>query len=130
MSFGAETTGQPGLGFDDIVSWGINTPDDGNVGLDGNETVVQNNEELDTAGYDEMIRRASSRSPTSAPGRRRSSASPSISRARWERIRTRNTLNVIYGARVVGGNTISVGQETVPMKGYRSVGLLPCPPSP
>ena len=30
-TFGAETTGQPGLGFDDIVSVAINTPDDGNV---------------------------------------------------------------------------------------------------
>ena len=30
-TFGAETTGQPGLGFDDIISVDINTPDDGNM---------------------------------------------------------------------------------------------------
>src|SRR6185312_6276685 len=54
MSFGAETTGQPGLGFDDIVSTDINSPDGGNVGLDGNETAVLSNEHPDTAGYDEI----------------------------------------------------------------------------
>jgi len=54
MSFGAETTGQPGLGFDDLVSWGINSPDDGNANLDGNETVSLSGETLDTSGYDQV----------------------------------------------------------------------------
>ncbi len=54
MSFGNETTGQPGIGFDNIVSIAINTPDGGNVGLDGNETATLSNEHLDTQGYDEV----------------------------------------------------------------------------
>ena len=53
-SFGNETTGQPGIGFDDIVSVAINTPDGGNVGIDGNETATLSNEHLDTQGYNEI----------------------------------------------------------------------------
>ena len=44
LSFGNETTGQPGIGFDDIVSVAVNLPDGGNVGLDGNETATLSNE--------------------------------------------------------------------------------------
>ena len=56
MSFGAETTGQPGLGFDSIVSYGINTPDNGNVGNVGDNvvTAVPANGAIETAGYDEL----------------------------------------------------------------------------
>jgi hypothetical protein len=50
MSFGAETTGQPGLGFDSITSVAINTPDRGNIGLEGTETAALSNEHLDTQG--------------------------------------------------------------------------------
>ncbi len=123
MSFGAETTGQPGLGFDDIVSWGINSPDDGNVGLDGNETVVQNNETLDTSGYDE-IKSQFTVSNLSA-------GETAIVRITVHLAcevgadPTGNILNSIDAARVVGGNTISVGQQTVPMKQVGGVAPLP-----
>jgi uncharacterized repeat protein (TIGR01451 family) len=114
MSFGAETTGQPGLGFDDIVSWGINTPDDGNVALDGTETVIQNNEILDTQGYDEV------KSTFTVTGL--DASETAIVRITVHLAcevgagPTGNILNAIDAARVVGDGTVNVGQETVPMK--------------
>ena len=53
-TFGNETTGQPGLGFDDIVSVAINTPDDGNVGNVADNVVTLSNEFTETQGYDQM----------------------------------------------------------------------------
>ena len=53
-TFGAETTGQPGLGFDDIISVAINTPDDGNVGNVANNVVTLSNEFIETQGYDQV----------------------------------------------------------------------------
>jgi uncharacterized repeat protein (TIGR01451 family) len=114
MSFGAETTGQPGLGFDDVVSWGINTPDDGNVALDGTETVTQNNETLDTQGYDEV------KSTFTVSGL--DAGETAIVRITVHLAcevgasPTGNILNAIDAARVVGDGTVNVGQETVPMK--------------
>ena len=53
-SFGNETTGQPGIGFDNIVSVAINTPDGGNVGTRRQRDATLSNEHLDTQGYDEV----------------------------------------------------------------------------
>ncbi len=53
-TFGAETTGQPGLGFDDIISVAINTPDGGNVGNVANNVVTLSNESIETQGYDQV----------------------------------------------------------------------------
>ena len=55
-TFGAETTGQPGLGFDDIISVDINTPDDGNKNLDGDESATLIAEGFDSSGYDQVHR--------------------------------------------------------------------------
>jgi uncharacterized repeat protein (TIGR01451 family) len=114
MSFGNETTGQPGIGFDNIVSVAINTPDGGNVALDGNETASLSNEHLDTSGYDEI--KGTVTVTNLDPGETaivriivhlacEVGASP-----------TGNILNAIDAANIVGGDKVSVGQETVPMK--------------
>jgi uncharacterized repeat protein (TIGR01451 family) len=114
MSFGAETTGQPGLGFDDIVSVAINSPDGGNVGLDGTETATLSNEHLDTQGYDEV------KGTVTVSGL--DAGETAIVRIIVElacelnATPTGNILNAIDAARVVGDGTVSVGQETVPMK--------------
>ena len=114
LSFGNETTGQPGVGFDDIVNWGINTPDDGNVGLDGDETVTLTNEHVDTAGYDELL---GTFTVSNLEGGETAIVFATVQLAcEIGASPTGNILNAINAARVVGGETISVGQETVPMK--------------
>ena len=123
MSFGAETTGQPGIGFDDIVSWGINSPDNGNVDLDGNETVVQNNETLDTAGYDEIKSQftvSNLNAGETAIVRITVHLACDVGGTP-----TGNILNAIDAARIVGGDRISVGQETVPMKQVGGIAAAP-----
>jgi uncharacterized repeat protein (TIGR01451 family) len=114
LSFGAETTGQPGLGFDDIVSVAINSPDDGNVDLSGNETATLSNEHLDTSGYDTV-------KGTVTVGGLEGGETAIVRvivhlKCEVGASPTGNILNAIDAARVVGGDTISVGQETVPMK--------------
>ncbi|HWL90845.1 MAG TPA: hypothetical protein VNP90_05725, partial [Actinomycetota bacterium] len=123
-AFGAETTGQPGLGFDDIVSVAVNTDDDGNVGLEGTETATLSNEHLDTSGYDQI---KGTVTITGLEGGEtlivrlivhlgcEVGATP-----------TGNILNTIEAGRVVGGDRISVGQQTVPMK---QVGALAAEPA-
>ena len=113
LSFGNETTGQPGVGFDDIVSWGINTPDDGNVGLDGDETVTLTNERIETDGYDAV---KGTFTVSNLEGGETAIVRVTVRLACEVGNPTGNILNAIDGARVVGGDTISVGQETVPMK--------------
>jgi uncharacterized repeat protein (TIGR01451 family) len=114
MSFGNETTGQPGIGFDNIVSVAINTPDGGNVGLDGTETATLSNEHLDTAGYDEV------KGTVTVSGL--DAGETAIVRiivhlaCELNATPTGNILNAIDAARVVGDGTVNVGQETVPMK--------------
>jgi uncharacterized repeat protein (TIGR01451 family) len=115
-TFGAETTGQPGLGFDDIISVGINTPDDGNQNLDGDEVATLIAEGFDSSGYqqvtgtvqiegldpgDVVIVRLIAEL-TCVPGE-----TP-----------TGNILNAIETGRVTSPeeDTIQVGQQTVPMK--------------
>ena len=53
-TFGAETTGQPGLGFSDIISVAVNTPDSGNENLDGDEVATLIAEGFDSSGYDQV----------------------------------------------------------------------------
>ena len=113
MSFGAETTGQPGVGFTDIVSASINAGDDGNVGLEGTETATLGTVTHDTAGYDET---KATVSVTGLQGGETAivrivaelgcevGASP-----------TGNILSSIDAARL-DGTTVNVGQETVPLK--------------
>jgi uncharacterized repeat protein (TIGR01451 family) len=114
LSFGNETTGQPGLGFDNIVSYGINTPDDGNVDLDGDETVSLSNEHIDTSGYDEL---KGTFTVTGLEGGETAIVRVTVHlECEIGASPTGNILNAIDAARVVGGETISVGQETVPMK--------------
>jgi uncharacterized repeat protein (TIGR01451 family) len=123
LSFGAETTGQPGLGFDDIVSWGINTPDDGNVGLDGNETVTLSNEHTDTAGYNERL---GTFTVSNLQGGETAIVRVTVHLAcEVGASPTGNILNAITAARVAGGETISVGQETVPMKQVGGIQAAP-----
>jgi uncharacterized repeat protein (TIGR01451 family) len=126
LSFGAETTGQPGLGFDDIVSWGINTPDDGNVGLDGPntiETVTLTNEHLDTSGYDTV---KGTFTVSNLEGGETAIVRVTVRLAcEVGASPTGNILNAIDAARVVGGETISVGQETVPLKQVGGIAAEP-----
>jgi uncharacterized repeat protein (TIGR01451 family) len=113
MSFGNETTGQPGIGFDDIVSVAINTPDGGNVGLDNNETATLSNEHLDTQGYDEV--KGTVTVSNLDPGET-AIVRIIVHLACEIGSPTGNILNAIDAARVVGDGTVNVGQETVPMK--------------
>jgi uncharacterized repeat protein (TIGR01451 family) len=114
MSFGAETTGQPGLGFDDIVSVAVNTPDGGNVGLDGTETATLSNEHLDTAGYDEV---KGTVTVSGLEGGETAIVRIIVHLAcELNASPTGNILNAIEAARVVGDGKVTVGQETVPMK--------------
>jgi uncharacterized repeat protein (TIGR01451 family) len=124
VSFGAETTGQPGLGFDHIVSTDINSPDGGNVGLDGNETAVLSNEHPDTAGYDEI---KGTVTVSGLDGGETAIVRIIVHLAcELNASPTGNILNAIDAARVVGDGKVSVGQETVPMK---QVGGLQAAPS-
>ncbi len=113
MSFGNETTGQPGIGFDNIMSVAINTPDGGNVGLDGNETATLSNEHLDTQGYDEV--KGTVTVSNLDPGET-AIVRIIVHLACEVGTPTGNILNAIDAARVVGDGTVNVGQETVPMK--------------
>ena len=72
-TFGAETTGQPGLGFADIISVAVNTPDDGNKNLDGDEVATLIAEGFDSSGLRPGHRDRRDRGPRS--GRRRHRAS-------------------------------------------------------
>ncbi len=124
-SFGAETTGQKGIGFDDIVSVGVNTPDGGNQNLDGNESATLISETLDPPGdqqgYDVVlgtVRIGGLDAADTVIVRLtvhlgcQVGASP-----------TGNILNSIEDADVVTpeADSISVGQQTVPMKKVEDV---------
>jgi uncharacterized repeat protein (TIGR01451 family) len=113
MSFGNETTGQPGIGFDNIVSVAINTPDGGNVGLDGDEAATLSNEHLDTQGYDEV---KGTVTVTNLDPGETAIVRIIVHLACEVGTPTGNILNAIDAARVVGDGTVNVGQETVPMK--------------
>jgi uncharacterized repeat protein (TIGR01451 family) len=115
-TFGAETTGQPGLGFDDIISVDINTPDDGNKNLDGDESATLIAEGFDSSGYDQVT------GTVEIEGL--DAGDVVIVRLIAEltcmqgETPTGNILNAIESGRVSsnGDDTIPVGQQTVPMK--------------
>ena len=115
-TFGAETTGQPGLGFDDIISVAINTPDDGNVGNVANNVVTLSNEFIETQGYDQV--HGTVTITNLAPGE--TAILRLIAELTCEpgQTPTGNILNAIESGRVTSpeNDTISVGQQTVPMK--------------
>ena len=111
LSFGAETTGQPGLGFDDIVSVGINTGDSANV-VSGNETATLTSETDDTAGYDQTLGTVS---VTGLEGGETVIIRVVAHLECGFGEPTGNILNAIEAARL-DGKTVNVGQETVPMK--------------
>ncbi|MET1011517.1 MAG: hypothetical protein ABWY83_03990 [Actinomycetota bacterium] len=115
-TFGAETTGQPGLGFDDIISVDINTPDDGNKNLDGDESATLIAEGFDSSGYDQV---------TGTVEIEGLDAGDVVIVRLIEELTcmqgetpTGNILNAIESGRVSsnGDDTIPVGQQTVPMK--------------
>ena len=115
-TFGAETTGQPGLGFDDIISVAINTPDDGNVGNVADNVVTLSNEFIETQGYDQV--HGTVTITNLAPGE--TAIVRLIAELTCEpgETPTGNILNAIEAGRVTSpeNDTISVGQQTVPMK--------------
>ncbi|HEX5937759.1 MAG TPA: hypothetical protein VFZ75_08770 [Actinomycetota bacterium] len=117
QTWGMEPTGQAGLGFNNIVSVALNTPDDGNVGNVMDNVVTLDQEFTETVGYDQLHGLISV--TNLAPGE------TAILRiivilACGAGEPTGNILNDIESARVVIGpdefDTISVGQQTVPMK--------------
>ena len=115
-TFGAETTGQPGLGFDDIIDVDVNKPDDGNKNLDGDEVATLIDEGFDSSGYDQVT--GTVQITGLDPG------DVVIVRLIAEltclqgETPTGNILNAIESGRVSsnGDDTIPVGQQTVPMK--------------
>jgi uncharacterized repeat protein (TIGR01451 family) len=124
MSFGAETTGQPGLGFDEIVSYGINTPDDGNVGnvTDNVVTLAPPGGEIETAGYDEL--KGTFTVTNLAPGETAIVRMTVHLACEVGGDPTGNILNAIEGARA-DDEKVNVGQETVPMKQVGGIAAAP-----
>ena len=111
-SFGNETTGQPGLGFTDIISAAINTPDGGNVGNVGDNVVTLTNEFIETQGYDEL--HGTVTVTNLAPGEV-AIVRVIVQLECFPGSPTGNILTQIEAARA-DGDTVSVGQQTVPMK--------------
>ena len=112
-TFGNETTGQPGLGFDNVVSAASNIPDSGNVGNVADNVVTLSNVFTETQGYDQV--HATVTTTNLAPGE------VAIVRIIAHlfcipgETPTGNILNAIQSG-TADGDTISIGQQTVPMK--------------
>jgi uncharacterized repeat protein (TIGR01451 family) len=115
-TYGAETTGQPGLGFSDIIDVDVNKPDDGNKNLDGDEVATLIAEGFDSSGYDQVT--GTVQIEGLDPG------DVVIVRSIVELTcfqgdsPTGNILSAIETGRVTSpeDDTIQVGQQTVPMK--------------
>ena len=116
-TFGNETTGQPGLGFTDIVSVATNAPDDADVGNVADNVVTLSNEFIETAGYNQL--HGTVTITNLAPGET-AIVRLIVRLTCMAGTPTGNILNAIQAGRVVLGggefDTISVGQQTVPMK--------------
>ena len=114
-SFGNETTGQPGLGFDDIVSYGIHIPDGGNAGNVADNVVTLTDEFVETQGYNEL--HGTFEVTNLAPGES-AILRITVHLACFVGSPTGNIQNQIDAARVTAPetDTISVGQQNVPMK--------------
>jgi uncharacterized repeat protein (TIGR01451 family) len=115
-TYGAETTGQPGLGFTDIISVAVNTPDDGNKNLDGDEVATLIDEGLDTSGYDQVT--GTVQIEGLDPGDVVIVRSIVLLECLQGDSPTGNILSAIESGRVTDpeNDTIQVGQQTVPMK--------------
>jgi uncharacterized repeat protein (TIGR01451 family) len=124
LGFLAESTGQPGVFFDDVVSASLNSPDTGNVGLEGNESVTLTGESTGTMGGhkaiigtvevtgidagDQVIARVVAElgcTPGSHP--------------------TGNLQAAVIAER--SDAQISVGNQTVPLKNVQNVAAIPAP---
>ena len=116
-TFGNETTGQPGLGFTDIVSVATNAPDDADVGNVADNVVTLSNEFIETTGYNQL--HGTMTITNLAPGET-AIVRLIVRLTCMAGHPTGNILNAIQAGRVVLGggefDTISVGQQTVPMK--------------
>ena len=112
QTWGMEPTGQAGLGFNNIVSVAINTPDDGNVGNVSDNVVTLEDEFTETQGYDQLHGIISV--TNLAPGET-AILRVVVILACGAGSPTGNILNDIDSATADGQN-VSVGQQTVPMK--------------
>ena len=115
-TYGAETTGQPGLGFSDIISVAVNTPDSGNKNLDGDEVATLIAEGLDSSGYDQVT--GTVQVEGLDPGDVVIVRSIVLLTCLQGQTPTGNILSAIETGRVTSpeNDTIQVGQQTVPMK--------------
>jgi uncharacterized repeat protein (TIGR01451 family) len=115
-TYGAETTGQPGLGFTDIISVAVNIPDDGNKNLDGDEVATLIAEGLDTSGYNQVTGTVEIEGLD--PGDVVIVRSIVLLECLQGDSPTGNILSAIESGRVTDpeNDTIQVGQQTVPMK--------------
>jgi uncharacterized repeat protein (TIGR01451 family) len=115
-TYGAETTGQPGLGFSDIISVAVNTPDGGNKNLDGDEVATLIAEGFDSSGYDQVT--GTVQIEGLDPGDVVIVRSIVLLTCVQGQSPTGNILSAIESGRVTSNNddTIQVGQQTVPMK--------------
>ena len=110
-SFGAETTGQPGVGFIDIENVSINS-DDSAMDSDGGETATLTSEGLSGDGKELL----GTVLVTDLEAGEEVIVQLVVELGCEIGEPTGNLLNSIVDARVVGGDRISVGQQTVPMK--------------
>ena len=115
-TYGAETTGQPGLGFSDIISVAVNTPDSGNKNLDGDEVATLIAEGFDSSGYDQVT--GTVQIEGLDPGDVVIVRSIVRLTCLQGQTPTGNILSAIESGRVTDpqNDTIQVGQQTVPMK--------------
>ncbi|HEX6399257.1 MAG TPA: hypothetical protein VF108_02145 [Actinomycetota bacterium] len=123
-TFGAETTGQPGLGFSDIIDVGVNTPDDGNINEDGDEVATLIAEGFDSSGYDQVT--GTVEVVGLDPGDVIIVYLIAELTCEQGETPTGNILNAIESGRVTSNDDdrIPVGQQTVPMK---TTGFVPEP---
>jgi uncharacterized repeat protein (TIGR01451 family) len=115
-TYGAETTGQPGLGFSDIIDVDVNKPDDGNKNLDGDEVATLIAEGFDSSGYDQVT--GTVQIEGLDPGDVVIVRSIVLLTCLQGQSPTGNILSAIESGRVTDpeNDTIQVGQQTVPMK--------------
>jgi uncharacterized repeat protein (TIGR01451 family) len=115
-TYGAETTGQPGLGFSDIISVAVNAPDSGNKNLDGDEVATLIAEGFDSSGYDQIT--GTVQIEGLDPGDVVIVRSIVRLTCLQGQTPTGNILSAIETGRVTDpeNDIIQVGQQTVPMK--------------
>ena len=122
-TYDGETTSGAKVGFDDILSASINSPDTGNQNLTGNESASIQSESFITAGKDRL--------ETTVRVNGVDGGEHIILRMVVELYCAPNPGNVtgniqsaLDGATVVGGKSINSGQQTIPLKQAGNI-LLP-----